>query len=955
MNELKEQQLTWAKGMSNVPSDLLCNDNTSEVEVNMIYRNGEHRPIQNERVMFHGQSLNPVLFVHKYNGYVHYIARNGSRLMWYQESKGEDAGFTVPEGYAEGYSMPDDLPDVGDDIQIQAVGNTLIVNDGASLRYALWKPATSSYKYLGDHIPDPQVRVGMYLKSYFPSDTDDYYETNEILHEGGYIMDTTSWTNLAKGAYAALKKKVAKLGAFINPFAIRYAVKMYDGEYTNISIPIIMYPCIGANFCVFQANYSNHDGQTMHLLFREAYLCYKQLTDYSEWEDLVSGVSFFCSRGVDIWDTTGEANFYQDDVTFQGVNPTERTYRGVEIKNIVLGALEGMRYTDGEFTKIPYSLPDFDNRAMGEYSLPMYVYSSYRRVVFPEQGVQAWKEFRKDDFAMYPFARRSTKHLNEELRGESIFYKVYTGGLVANTSWKAMDILPQVLENLETQTILDDDYYSHCAKKATGISVYNKRLHMTGVSRGFYEGSSQYMGYEHGTKVTGEEMVMVYEAASDVLGDYAAINDIYYTNGQAIYCIFFYIHTSNGDRIVKKRLYTYECLGNYIYYPDPRTYKVEIYRQFEGSKPLEYVWKVIDFSLKPSENLNGASYIGEILQDYGKADWTEVDSLPEESTEMEYLPGQLWVSEVNNPWVFKAAGNVTVGNEDIMAVSTITTALSQGQFGSYPLICFCTDGVWALALNTEGYYNSVSPMSREVCDNTSGIVQTDSLIYFPSEKGLMVINGNQITCASPHLSGKNADTLGLPYNDTIIKGIAFNLHDFLKSCRIGYDYRDQLLWVMRENCNYMYVYSIADGTFAVKKWDSVLWARSVNNYPDTFIQDTEGRLYTLLNRVDINTESDAGDISYNTLLVSRPMKWENSTALKSLMRLKLMFLQRYSKEAHLTLYASNDCKCWVRVFSLGGRGYKFWKFRLSFPKMSATDTLSGAIIQTQERYTWRPR
>lgn len=955
MNELKEQQLTWSKGMSNVPSDIICDDNTSEVEVNMIYRNGEHRPIQNEKVMFHGQSLFPVLFVHKHNGYVHYIVKHGSRLMWYQASEGENAGFTVPEGYAEGYSMPADLPDVGDNIQILAIGNTVIMNDGSGIRYLLWKPAAKSYKYLGERIPDPQIEVGIYLRSIFPSDTDDYYQTNDILHEDGHIMDTTSWTNLAKGAYAALKKKVAKLGAFINPFALRYAVKMYDGEYTNISVPIFLFPCLNGNFGVFQANYSGHDGQTIHLLFREAYLCYKQLTDYTEWEDIVSGVAFFASREVDLWDTSGEANFHSDQQTFQGSNPdSDRTdYRGVEIKNIVLGALESMEPLS--LTQKFYTLQDFDNRAMGEFSLPLYTYSKFRGVRYPEQNLTTFKEWNRDDFVMYPFSRKSQKTLIGELEGTSIFYKIYTGELAANTSWKAMDILPQVLENLETQTILDDDYFSNCTKKATGISVYNKRLHLTGVSRGYYQGAAQYMGYGTGKKVSNGSIVMIYNNQDSLLGDYASIDDLYYKKTYKRFFVYFYIHTASGDRAVKRVLTTSECIGNYFFYPDPRAYKVEVYTDFETDTPLVYKYKVINFSLKPAEYLNGAYHIGEIIQNYLKADWIDVDSLPEESTEMEYLPGQLWVSETNNPWAFKAAGNVTVGNEDILAVSSITTALSQGQFGSFPLVCFCTDGVWALALNTEGYYNSVSPMSREVCNNIEGIVQTDSLIFFPSEKGLMVINGSQISCASQHLSGKNADTLGLPYGDTIVHGISFNLHDFLKDCITGYDYRDQLLWIMQENCNYMYVYSIADGTFAIKKWDNTSWARVVNNYPDTLLQDTEGKLYTLLNRNDINTESDTGTVSYNTLLVSRPMKWENSTALKSLMRLKLMFLQRCSKEAHLTIYASNDCKCWVRVTSLGGRGYKFWKFRISFPKMSATDTLSGAIIQTQERYTWRPR
>ena len=45
MNE-KQQQLTFDKGITNVPSDILCSDNALEESVGMIYDNGEHRVIQ---------------------------------------------------------------------------------------------------------------------------------------------------------------------------------------------------------------------------------------------------------------------------------------------------------------------------------------------------------------------------------------------------------------------------------------------------------------------------------------------------------------------------------------------------------------------------------------------------------------------------------------------------------------------------------------------------------------------------------------------------------------------------------------------------------------------------------------------------------------------------------------------------------------------------------------------
>ena len=86
MNEIKQQQLTWNEGITNVPNDLVCGDNTCETELNMIYRNGGHRPIQKEQYQF--SIPFPLLFVHKYNdNYKHYIAlKSDNTLTWYDQT-----------------------------------------------------------------------------------------------------------------------------------------------------------------------------------------------------------------------------------------------------------------------------------------------------------------------------------------------------------------------------------------------------------------------------------------------------------------------------------------------------------------------------------------------------------------------------------------------------------------------------------------------------------------------------------------------------------------------------------------------------------------------------------------------------------------------------------------------------------------------------------------------------
>jgi hypothetical protein len=79
MNE-KQQQLTFDKGITNVPSDALCSDNALEESLGMVYDDGEHRVIQKPVTFMTGAPK--ILFVHKVHGKVIYIALSGSNVVW---------------------------------------------------------------------------------------------------------------------------------------------------------------------------------------------------------------------------------------------------------------------------------------------------------------------------------------------------------------------------------------------------------------------------------------------------------------------------------------------------------------------------------------------------------------------------------------------------------------------------------------------------------------------------------------------------------------------------------------------------------------------------------------------------------------------------------------------------------------------------------------------------------
>ncbi|MBR2291694.1 MAG: hypothetical protein IJ868_05205, partial [Prevotella sp.] len=88
----KQQQLLFDKGITNVPSDVLCSDNTLAESVGMVYDNGEHRVIQRPvetitswlDAQEQPSSISAtLLYIHKYNDKERYIAhKSDGSIIW---------------------------------------------------------------------------------------------------------------------------------------------------------------------------------------------------------------------------------------------------------------------------------------------------------------------------------------------------------------------------------------------------------------------------------------------------------------------------------------------------------------------------------------------------------------------------------------------------------------------------------------------------------------------------------------------------------------------------------------------------------------------------------------------------------------------------------------------------------------------------------------------------------
>lgn len=914
MNE-KRQQLTFERGITNVPSDATCSDNELAECVGMVYEGGEHKPIQAPAL--YASSVPNLIYVHRHNGAERYITLSNGYLKW----------GTIVSGV---YTHVANLKAVSGDVHVTSTGKILVVNDNNGLDYFLWKG--NAYNEYSSAIPE--IMMDLWLDDNKQLNTYDPYENpthvitvqdwaTTTINSNGIALfslptEKDKHDTLQDAIIGAVSEKINtlhKLGAFCSPFWVRYGIVLYDGTVTHLSVPILAMPTVLHSTYLDHTNdngdneytTSNRIGSDSISLtykfkpnvgygFLRAKLDASTVATLNEWRDLISAVRIYVSDEVKSFDMEGTWRFYNNiEETGDPAILLDSVCRR-EWPNSLLAssASSWHKYSAKKATD------DQDN--IVRENTTTYIIPKYK----------AEEEFKKD------------------LINQSVFYELLDID-IADISTSVVNVEDKIgkntLQNITTRTQLkEDDYFSHAKIKADNIFAYNGRLNISGITRIPYEGTHQFM-------------------LCDSLSTYK-------------FTIRVYID-ADGEEVVASH-YIEGCkpmLGKYFYYPDPRAKRVEIYQEGVDAN-YQTVWKLIyTHTLREHPSLHGAYWFGalpdgndkEYIQGMGYYDSCypegEITAVPALSQAVERLNGQIQTSEVDNPFLFLAKGTYYLSVGKIIGLSVNTKALSEGQHGQYPLLVFTSEGVWALSVNKEGYYDSQDPISREVVNSEKPcIIQTDNSVYFASAKGLMRVDGSSVVCVS-----------------TLNKDIA----KMLKTSFVAYDYKHSLLWIVgaapalgTQKC---YIYNMVTGTFSTYARQQPYFTSMVNLYPDTLLCDASNNVYSLL---DIPEEDDDTN-TYAAIIESRPMKLENALALKSILEVRhIAMFHPYNvtttvngedvtseTRGHMSfqVFASNNLEHWVELSSLHGAPWKYYKFKYTFENMKATDRYAGTLLTTQER------
>lgn len=907
---LERKTLSFSKGMTNVPSDLLSDDSELLESDGFIFKDGEMKAVQ--KGVNIGNVPYKIMYVHKMADYENIIAYDGTEnIYWYTK---DDSGNIVSpsDGVTKSFN-------VGTVYDVKSIGNTLVCATSEGLHYLLFKG--NKYKNLGKELPRldydftferptgnyTQEESGRTLcnaenavetkqgESYFNPLNHTFIQAGGVKPDGSETKSYTMFNiktstdskyenefqETIQGHVAQAINWAKSKNMFAFPFFLRCAFRMFDGSYCRITTPIVCYPTVNKN-CMFSSaffekthnTYSDYhqmgSAQNMYYFIEYRELLFRFESISSDWSDIIKEIVVFASDQVVPFYIDKGWHFVSPNNTHKKYAYANFGYKTYEEKllNYDVDASTSTDTTKGAYT-----------RSVHDELLPKY---------------------------------KSDQQIISELLSKTVFYKLFTvpidkghtGGYnfhytVTGQGGEPAFIGEGVLKNLQEQEQLKvDDYYGWASLSAESIYNYNGRLNLIGATRTPFVGFAKFVGKDR--------------------------------SKDDAFLMFTHIVSDKCDTWVERSVTADEdFLQGWLFYPDPNATEVIFFS----------AGKYIRINLKAHPRLNG-TYTFPVLPPNKPQEFTEISEsellkIVTSVNDKEDLNSQIFTSVVNNPFVFEASGDNTVGTGKILGIIANTEAVSQGQFGQYPLMVFTDEGIYGLSVNSEGLYSRAYPISREVCNEDSPLVPTDRLVFFAAKKGLMAASGGSVACMSEQMRGR------VPRNFATFGEGKFL--DFLKGCLIAYDYRDSILRIFSKGKSYQYIYNMVDKTFSMV--NSGIEAQAVvNDYPDNLIQDTNGNVYSLTAKPDINEDTE----NYSGSFTTRPLKLGGSMTLKSLRAVKHLF-DSDEGTIGLEIYGSNDCKHWCKLPSVGGKPWKYFTFKYTLQNFKAADAFAGSIVEVQSR------
>ena len=910
-----------------------------------------------------------------------------------------------------------------ENVQGSVIGNTIVFSHSKGVLYVLWKDNT--YLVLGDSIPT--FKAAPYLDTKIEDSQSFYTKYGPNLPElsianlsGDTLIPKAEAQKLFQGKTSSIplygemrqnvynrlfatlnlfRNELKKFGSLTEPFFIRFAYRMYDGEHTMQTSPILLIPnSDGQPIATVKIDESGNVTSFPFFAASRIHVNYLLPEGIDLWKDIITHIDIFISSPItnytdspealesldliDAYDDSDGSVVYKDDLS--PFTMTTKSVAGNKVKGVIENLYNFHREQNSEYDVTPLNItsksmylnvmpfkeyrsqylivdtslnPDlkiFFTKSGVEYkpsqSIPFEppypVYKAWylpkleagqRFVTFSEVPLRAFYYRGPTNYSVEnPKFRFNLKRIDgrsyEELfENVSAYYKICEmeiGKIAGGQNPFLVEIKENVLNSLEAYEKLSDLAQSRSKYIPSSTFVYNSRENF--VIDQEYPPICTTMGEQTGL---GElerpddgslAFVEINENSQTVYKEIKGVNILFYFSYPSINAVFLHIYFYNSVE------------ENYKHYKIP---------------------------LKKSPFINSAYAFTNLTRITDNYLGNTVKNLPDISFMPIKYGNKIVTSETNNPFLFSETNTSILKVSKILALSTSTKALSEGQFGMFPLCAFTDEGIWALSVHTNPLsdsspdfhpaFDSVQPISRDVCINTKSITQIDNAILFSTDRGIMMLQGSSSICISDLLIGEDFDCSVLPGIDKLFALAGYmkvkieEFLDFVRDMQIVYDYRHQRLTFFnseRPFDRYAYVYSMKDKCWGMAQNNI---AYTIKSYPEALAVDTNGNI------VDFTQD---GELTKG-VLITRSMSLGYPDILKTINSVIIRGVFA-NKNVGVALYGTRDNIHWglvstsvdhiLRGFS--GTPYKYFRLCL-LCNIGNEEAISGVTIDLKTKET----
>lgn len=729
-----------------------------------------------------------------------------------------------------------------------------------------------------------------------------------------YIVDDTyngvkydSYDTIQAACNNMIQTEALDRNRFILPFMARIALRMTDGRHVSLSAPCMMTP--GTAGPVVQPlcyNESDYQGETLptkiivSALAAELQLRLPSSQDLESWKDYITDVVVGITPPIYTYDASIDKKEDQrDNIWITRTLNTGFTISGLSIQDTTPLHADPLH---------PYA-----------YNTEDYIYR------------QCIGGSRPDNYIHLP----EIKDQEQNIEAANTFYIIkkipiqdILDGKYNNLT--TLDLTGISLDTLTSLPQINEDYTSLNQYQPETIHAYNTRLHIANYTERMFRGwdPSTMSGYNQADQ---ERNMPAYTYSADIYfkenqNTHHCITPFQAplfqdASNQPQYYFFPHLYAEKVD------LWRYDAAGNKYY---TRTLTLQPHPFMKGSYHFDH------FQAQTWTQVTDAATITMLDQRRQAGANTPACTLQKDT----YMK----ISAPGNPFYYTDDRTYTF-DSTIIGIAAAVMPLSQGQKGQFDLYVFTRkDGIWTLKINDQGSYANQVPVSPDICTNPGSITPILAGVVYVTERGLMLLQGNQRQDLSQAVILNAADNAITTY--------PYDLSLILQDGQIIEDRINNRLIVFC--ADHITTWHLDLDTLTWTKGNETDIIYKVNSYPNALAvlyQDSGNILADLATPLQNYTSDD--DISTHQIrLVTRSIDLDLPNEYKTIDTIRLNGQIQNTGNIHLEIWGSNNLNNWIqisyastgiRLTGYSGNPYRFLRIHIS-GQITQRDTIDSITL-----------